>query len=65
MENISPQNRAKGTESDEQEEKIVPTKKLKQHVFGTPSNLEAREIEDLRGIIKCLLDELLTTGFGG
>ncbi|GAU38828.1 hypothetical protein TSUD_356790 [Trifolium subterraneum] len=55
------QNRVEGTESDEQEGTIVPTKKLKQHVFGTPSKLEAGEIEDLR----CLLEELLNIGFGG
>jgi len=48
LENISVQNRAKGTESGKQEETTVQTNKLKQPVFVTPSNLEAGKIEDMR-----------------
>jgi hypothetical protein len=48
LENSEVQNRVEGTESDEQEGTIVPTKKLKQRVFGTSSKLAAGEIEDLR-----------------
>lgn len=41
LENIAVKNRAKGAESDEQEETTLQTKKLKEPVFGTPSNPEA------------------------
>ncbi|KAJ1420311.1 Leucine-rich repeat 3 [Sesbania bispinosa] len=51
------QNRAERS----QEENVPPTKKLKQHVFRTPSNQQVdQEMEDLR----CLLEELLHIEFG-
>ncbi|XP_057455230.1 disease resistance protein RUN1-like [Lotus japonicus] len=55
------QNRVEESESDEQEEMVPPSKKLKQHVSGTSSNLESEEMEDLRHS----LEELLHIGFCG
>ncbi|KAK7283873.1 hypothetical protein RIF29_13621 [Crotalaria pallida] len=36
------------SESNDPDEMIPPSKKLKQCVFGTPSNLDRKEVEDLR-----------------
>ncbi|KAK7283874.1 hypothetical protein RIF29_13622 [Crotalaria pallida] len=45
-------NGATKCESDEPDEMVPPSKKLKQCVFGTPSNLDRKEVEDLRLLLE-------------